>query len=186
MKRLTAPFNTPTAQKDLLDLRAGELVLLSGTILTGRDAAHKRLSALQQAGQPLPFELSGECIYYVGPCPAAEGEVIGPCGPTTSARVDGYTPALIEAGLLGMIGKGFRSQSVIDAMVQKGAVYFCATGGAAVLLKGHVTAAEVLAFPELGAEAVFRLTVLDMPLVVGIDAMGNDLYKIGPAQYCKR
>ncbi len=165
----------PLTKQDLDTLHAGDVVLLTGTVYTARDVAHKRLAALLEAGAPLPFPLEGACIYYAGPCPAAPGEVIGPCGPTTSGRVDGYTPALIARGMSAMLGKGARSQAVKDAMAGK-AVYFAATGGAAYLIAQCVKQAEVIAFPELGAEAVRKLLVEDLPAIVAIDAQGGDLF----------
>ena len=169
-------LHTPFTRDDLAGLSVGDTVLLSGTILTARDAAHKRLIALLDAGQPLPVSLAGQAIYYVGPCPAPPGQVIGSCGPTTSGRVDPYTPALLAQGLLGMIGKGQRSSAVIEAMREHGAVYFAATGGAGALIAQCVTAARVVAFEELGAEAIFELTVENFPLIVAIDAQGKNLY----------
>ena len=175
----------PTTRTALSGLRVGDSVLLSGDILTGRDAAHKRLCALLDEGQPLPIALQGQAIYYVGPCPPKPGDIIGSCGPTTSGRMDAYAPRLLDEGLLCMIGKGQRGQAVIDAMRRQGAVYLAATGGAGALIAQCVTACRVLAFAELGTEAVHRLTVRDLPLIVAIDAQGNDLYKQGPARYAR-
>ncbi len=166
----------PLSGQEIEELKAGDVVLLNGTVFTARDAAHKRLCALIEKGEKLPFPLAGTCIYYAGPCPAAPGEVIGPCGPTTSGRCDGFTPLLIEHGMTGMIGKGQRGDAVKTAMLGR-AVYFAATGGAAALIARCITAAEVVAFPELGAEAVRKLTVKDFPAIVAIDAHGGDLYK---------
>ena len=163
----------PISEKDLAALSAGDAVLLSGTLLTARDAAHKRLCALLKDGQPLPFSLQGETIYYTGPCPAPEGKIIGSCGPTTSGRMDSYTPLLLEHGLRGMVGKGERSAAVTDAMKKHGAVYFAAVGGAGALYASCVTACETVCFPELLSEAVRRLTVKDMPVIVAIDAKGK-------------
>lgn len=168
-------IDLPLRGEALRALRAGDEVALYGTAYAARDAAHKRLLALLQAGKALPFPLDGACIYYAGPCPAAPGEAIGPCGPTTSGRMDAYTPALIAHGLTGMIGKGARSQAVKDAMREK-AVYFAATGGAAILIAGHIRQAEVIAFPELGAEAVLRLELEGLPALVAVDSHGGDLY----------
>ncbi|MDR1619407.1 MAG: fumarate hydratase C-terminal domain-containing protein [Clostridiales bacterium] len=162
----------PLSARDIAILHAGETVTLYGEAVIARDAAHKRLYAMLQTGADLPFSLSGACIYYAGPCPAAPGEVIGPCGPTTSGRVDAYTPALIEAGLSAMIGKGARAPEVVHAMRGR-AVYFAATGGAAILLSSHIVAAEVIAFADLEAEAVRRVTLAGMPVIVAIDAQGN-------------
>jgi fumarate hydratase subunit beta len=179
---MAVSIHTPLSEKDMLALHAGDIVELSGHIYTGRDAAHKKLHQLLADGGQLPFDLNGQTIYYVGPCPAAPGEVIGPCGPTTSGRVDPYTPELIAGGLRAMIGKGMRSQKVIDAMRGK-AVYFAATGGAAALLASFVKKSEVAAFPELMSEAIYKLTVEKFPVVVAIDAYGRNLYEEGPAAY---
>lgn len=170
---LTAPFDRATAER----LRAGDLVRLSGVIWTGRDAAHKRLVARLDAGEALPVDLRDQVIYFVGPCPAPPGRPIGSAGPTTSGRMDAYSPRLIaECGLRGMIGKGDRSQAVVEAMRRYGAVYFAATGGAGALIAGSIAKCELVAFPELGPEAMYRLEVRDFPLVVAIDAAGNSLY----------
>lgn len=168
-------LNLPLTKEDVMKLRAGDTVKLSGVIYTARDAAHKLMTEQLARGEELSFELNGACIYYAGPCPAAEGEVIGPCGPTTSYRMDAYTPTLIARGQNAMIGKGFRSQEVVDAM-QGAAVYFAATGGAAVLISRCVKQAEVVAYPQLGAEAVRKLVVKKFPVIVAIDAVGNNLY----------
>ncbi|MEN6371726.1 MAG: Fe-S-containing hydro-lyase [Armatimonadota bacterium] len=176
-------LTTPISEEDVRNLRAGDQVLLSGVIYTGRDAAHKRLIELLQAGKELPFDINGQIIYYVGPSPAKPGEVIGSAGPTTSGRMDVYAPALIELGLKGMIGKGLRNQTVIDAMKKHGAVYFGATGGAAALLAKRIKACEVVAYEDLGTEAVCRLMVEDFPVVVVNDTHGGDLYKEGVKSY---
>lgn len=179
--KLTAPLSKADAAK----LRAGDTVLLSGTIYTARDAAHKRLCALAAEGKPLPFAIEDAVVYYAGPTPARPGGVIGSVGPTTSYRMDAYTPALLDAGLLGMMGKGKRSPAVIESMVRHGAVYFGAVGGAAALISRHITHSEVIAYPDLGAEAVHRFTVVDFPALVIIDSLGQNLYEIGPQQYCE-
>ncbi len=179
MIRLSAPFTIGESRA----LRAGDVVLLSGVIYTARDAAHKRFSALLSAEKPLPVDIVGQVIYYAGPTPARPGEVIGSAGPTTSSRVDAYTPALLKNGLLGMIGKGARSHEVVSAMMECGAVYLGAVGGAGALISRCVVSSEVAAYPELGAEAVYRLVVADFPLTVVIDAHGNNLYDIGPEAY---
>ncbi len=171
-KRIDLPLN----QADINTLHAGDVVALYGTAYTARDAAHKRLFALMEAGEPLPIDLESACIYYAGPCPAAPGEAIGPCGPTTSGRVDSYTPAMISRGMSAMLGKGMRTKEVKDAMRGR-AVYFAATGGAAILISRRITSAEVVAFPELGAEAIRRITLDGVPAIVAIDAQGNDLYE---------
>ena len=178
-RRMTLPLS----RSDVASLRAGDLLLLSGPLYTARDAAHARLISLDQQGQPLPVDLAGETIYYVGPCPAQPGQVIGSAGPTTSGRMDRYTPRLIELGLRTMIGKGLRSTAVVEAMVKHGAVYLGATGGAGALIAGCITESEMIAFPELGAEAIRRLIVSDLPVVVLIDTQGNDWYKEGRARY---
>ena len=172
--RITTPFTVENARA----LRAGDQVLLSGTVWTGRDAAHKKLVALLEEDKPLPMELQDQIIYFVGPCPAPPGKPIGSAGPTTSGRMDAYSPVLIaRCGLTGMIGKGNRSAAVVEAMKQYGAVYFGATGGAGALIARRIRTCEVIAFPELGPEAVHKLTVEDFPLVVAIDTLGNSLYR---------
>ena len=166
----------PLEQEALLSLKAGDVAELTGTVYTARDAAHRKLAALLDEGKPLPFVLEGACIYYAGPCPAAPGEVIGPCGPTTSYRMDAYTPRMIMKGLNAMIGKGERGEAVVNAMKGR-AVYFAATGGAGYLIARCIKEAEVIAFPELGAEALRRLRVERLPVIVAIDAAGNNLYR---------
>ena len=176
-------IHAPLLAKELETLRAGDSVLLSGTIYTGRDAAHKRLCALVEKGEPLPFDIRNQVIYYAGPCPAKPGDAIGSCGPTTSYRMDAYAPMLCDLGLIGMIGKGQRSPAVIDAIRRNGGVYFAATGGAGALIAGSVKAARVIAFEDLGTEAIRELQVEDLPLIVAIDAVGGNLYEEGPARY---
>ena len=176
-------LNVPGAGDDILALRAGERVLLSGTVYTARDAAHRRMVELMERGEALPFELGGAAIYYCGPAPAPPGMAIGAAGPTTSGRMDAYAPKLIARGLRVMIGKGPRSQAVLDAMREHGAVYLAAAGGAGALLASCITDCELIAWPELGPEAVRRLTVRDMPLTVAADAYGGNLYVTGPAAY---
>ena len=176
-------IHAPLVAQELETLRAGDSVLLSGTIYTGRDAAHKRLCALVAEGKPLPFDIRGQVIYYAGPCPAKPGDAIGSCGPTTSYRMDAYAPTLCDLGLIGMIGKGQRSPAVIDAIRRNGGVYFAATGGAGALIAGNVKAARVIAFEDLGTEAIRELQVEDLPLIVAIDAVGGNLYEEGPARY---
>ena len=172
-RKLIAPFDAQTVRS----LHAGDRILLSGNIWTGRDAAHKRLCALLDEGKELPVDLNGQLIYFVGPCPAPPGFAIGSAGPTTSGRMDAYSPRLIEVcGLAGMIGKGGRSQAVIDAMQRGPAVYFAATGGAGALISKCIKKADVAAFDDLGPEAIFRLEVEDLPLVVAIDSHGKSLY----------
>jgi len=169
-------LTTPLVESEIEKLNAGDRVLLSGVVYTARDAAHARLVELLRDGRPLPFDIAGQVIYYAGPTPAKPGQVIGSLGPTTSGRMDAYTPELLAAGLKGMIGKGERNQTVIDAIVRHKAVYFAATGGAGALLSKRVISCEVIAFPELGCEAVHRLEVRDFPLVVVNDSRGRDLY----------
>lgn len=166
-------------------LHAGDAVTLSGVIYTARDAAHKRLIELLDAGESLPFEIEGATIYYAGPAPASPGRVIGSVGPTTSYRMDAYAPRLLRLGQLGMIGKGLRSQEVSDAVRETGSVYFAAVGGAGALLSQCVESAEIVAFKDLGAEAVRRLVVRDFPAVVVLDAHGGDLYRDGRAAYLR-
>jgi len=170
-------LRVPVDPEALLSLRAGDVVYLSGSLITGRDAAHKKLFELIKNSKPLPVDLTNQAIYYVGPCPAGPGQVIGSCGPTTSSRVDVYTPALLDLGLKVMIGKGNRSQEVVDAMVRNKAVYLAATGGAGALIAKCVKEASVIAFEDLGTEAIHLLKVEDFPLVVAIDTLGNSLYK---------
>lgn len=160
----------------LLELSAGEEVSVSGIIYTARDAAHKRICEYIEKGKELPFQIEGQAIYYTGPCPAPEGFVIGSCGPTTSGRMDAYAPTLIKLGLAAMIGKGPRSEDVCRACVQEGAVYFAAAGGAGAYMASCVKECEVIAFEELQSEAVHRLKVADMKLVVAVDAHGRNLY----------
>lgn len=173
----------PLTREALAPLRAGDSVLLSGEMYTARDAAHQRLVACLREGRPLPFDLKGQLIYYVGPAPAAPGHAVGPAGPTTSSRMDVYTSALLDAGLIAMLGKGKRSPQVIACMKRHGAVYFGAVGGAAALLARCIVKSEVVAYEDLGAEAIHRFTVRDFPALVLIDSLGNNLYETGPAQY---
>ncbi len=173
MKKLTLPLT----KQQILSLKAGEHVLLSGEIITARDAVHKRLSSLLLLGKDLPFDLNGKTVYYAGPCPAPDGFSCGACGPTTSGRVDGYTPLLLQNGLSAMIGKGDRNAEVYDAIKQYGSVYFAAIGGAGALYGAAVTASQVLAFPELLSEAVHLLQIRDFPVIVAIDSQGNSIYK---------
>lgn len=177
--RLTTPL-LPAVRQQLV---AGDTCLLSGEIYTARDAAHSRLVAAIEQGEELPFNLQDALIYYVGPCRPAQGRVVGAAGPTTSGRMDAYTPALLRQGLAGTIGKGKRSQAVKAAMLEHGAVYFAATGGAGALLARSVVASQLLLYPDLGTEAVYRLEVKDFPLLVAIDSKGNDIYELGPQSY---
>ncbi len=180
-KRITLPLDEQTAR----GLRAGDQVLLTGSILTGRDAAHKKLCALLDGGQPLPVELCDEVIYYVGPTPAPPGHAVGSAGPTTSSRMDSYAPRLIALGLRGMIGKGKRSAEVVEAMKTHGCVYFGAIGGAGALLSRSICSATVLCYPELGTEAIHRFEVVDFPVTVIIDTLGKDLYQSQPPLYAQ-
>jgi fumarate hydratase subunit beta len=173
----------PLRREQAASLRAGDRVSFSGLLYTARDAAHKRLVELVRAGKPLPFPLEDAVVYYVGPTPARPGGVIGSAGPTTSYRMDAYAPTLIEGGLRGMIGKGKRSDEVTAAMVRGGAVYFGAIGGAGALLADRIRAAEIIAFADLGPEAIRRLRVEDFPAVVVIDCLGNNLYRSGREAY---
>ncbi len=169
-------INLPITDEDIQTLRAGDSVLLSGTIITGRDAAHKRLYELIEQGKPLPVDVKGELIYYVGPAPAKPGYAVGPAGPTSSYRMDKFTPALLDLGLKGMIGKGARSQEVTDSIVKNKAVYFAAIGGAAALIAKSIKKEELLCYEDLGTEAVRRYTVEDFPCIVAIDCEGNNVY----------
>lgn len=176
---LSIPLNKNDLEK-LVQLRAGDRVLLSGEIYTARDAAHKKMVTLLAEGKALPFPVEGAFIYYVGPSPAPNGYVIGSAGPTTSSRMDAYTPALLDLGVKGLIGKGYRNTEVKNALIRNSAVYFAATGGAGALLARHILSVENIAWPELGTEAVRKLIVQDFPVIVAIDTEGNDLYEIGP------
>lgn len=179
MKKILAPLS----KADAASLKAGERVLLSGVVYTARDAAHKRLAALVEQGEPFPFPMEGAVIYYVGPSPAPPGKIIGSAGPTTSGRMDAYAPTLIEMGLLGMVGKGGRSPEVVASMVKNGAVYFAAIGGAAALISRHITAAETIAYDDLGTEAIQKLTLDALPLIVAIDSTGKNIYEEGRKEY---
>ncbi|HET7263515.1 MAG TPA: FumA C-terminus/TtdB family hydratase beta subunit [bacterium] len=178
-----AVLATPPARAQLERLRAGDEVLLSGAIYTARDAAHERLARMIAAGEPLPVDLAGEIIYYCGPTPARPGRPIGSAGPTTASRMDPYTPALLEHGVLGMIGKGRRSAAVKEAIKRCGAAYFAAVEGTAALLGRCVRSAEIVAFPDLGPEAIYRLVVERFPVVVANDCHGGDAYEDGRARY---
>ena len=178
-KKITAPLTHEVARS----LRAGDSCLITGTIYTARDAAHKRLCELIEKGEKLPFDVENSIVYFVGPTPAKPGQAIGSAGPTTSYRMDAYSPSLIKMGQTGMIGKGKRGKEVIDAMKEHGAVYFGATGGCGALLSKCIKSAEIVAYEDLGAEAVRRLTVEDFPVVVIIDSLGNNLYETGRQAY---
>lgn len=179
--KIKAPFS----EEDVMKLRAGDKVLISGVIYTARDAAHKRLLELIYMGKELPFELKGQVIYYVGPTPAKPGQVIGSAGPTTSGRMDAYTPKLLSLGLRAMIGKGARNKEVLEAMKKHKAVYFAAVGGAAALIARSIKKADIVAYEDLGPEAIRRLEVVDFPAIVVNDAHGGDLFKQGVEKYRK-
>ena len=176
-------ITTPLTREKVRDLKAGDSCLISGVIYTARDAAHKRLCELVAQGKELPMDVKDNIIYFVGPTPAKPGQAIGSAGPTTSYRMDAYSPILIEQGLTGMIGKGKRGPEVIDAMKKHGAVYFGAIGGCGALLSECIKEAEIVAYEDLGAEAIRRLVVKDFPVVVIIDSEGNNLYETGKANY---
>lgn len=179
----TVRLTPPLRDEDVQQLEIGDRVLVSGVIYTARDAAHKRLVDMLDQGQELPVNFKGQILYYVGPSPARPGRVIGAAGPTTAYRMDSYAPTLIKLGLKAMIGKGKRSPEVIAAMMEHKAVYLGATGGAGALISQCIKAAEVVAFPELGPEAVHRLVVEDLPTIVINDCQGRDLYEVGIKQY---
>ena len=176
-------LQTPLSKADLAPLQAGDTVLLSGVVYTARDAAHARMMELLDKGEELPFPIGGAAVYYVGPTPERPGCAIGAAGPTTSGRMDAYTPRLLDLGLACMIGKGKRSEAVKQSVVKNGAVYLAAIGGAGALMAKSVKTLEVIAWPDLGCEAVRRLTVEQMPLTVILDAHGGDLYLSGPEAY---
>lgn len=180
-RHITVPLTDETAAS----LRAGDYVYLTGTIYTARDAAHKRMYEAVQAHERIPMDMKNNVIYYMGPSPAREGKVIGSAGPTTASRMDKYAPVLLDMGLKGMIGKGRRSQAVKDAVVQNGAVYFAAVGGAGALLSRSILAAEVIAYDDLGTEAIRKLEIKDFPAIVVMDSMGNDLYETAVREYCR-
>ena len=178
-------LNTPLLERDARSLKAGDSVLLSGTIYTARDAAHKRLVELLDEGKELPIDLRDAIVYYVGPTPPKPGAVIGSAGPTTSYRMDAYAPRLMQEGLRGMIGKGLRSKAVVQSMMRFGAVYFGAIGGAAALIGKCIKESELVAYEDLGSEAIRRLRVENLPLTVAIDSQGNDWYTLGRESYLR-
>lgn len=178
-------INVPLCAEDAKTLRAGDYVYLSGIIYTARDAAHKRMYEALHNGEKLPIEMQNNVIYYMGPSPAREGRPIGSAGPTTSSRMDKYAPSLLDLGLKGMIGKGKRSEEVKDAIVRNDAVYFAAVGGAGALLSKSITNSEVIAYDDLGTEAIRKLTVKDFPVIVVIDSEGNNLYETAIQDYCR-
>lgn len=179
MKKLTLPLS----KEDIQLLSAGESVLLSGEILTGRDAAHKRLYDLAQNGEPLPVDIKNQIIYYVGPAPAKPGYAVGPAGPTSSYRMDKYAPTLLDMGLKGMIGKGARNQAVKDAIVKNEGVYFACVGGAAALIAKSIKKEELICYEDLGTEAIRRYIIEDFPCIVAVDCKGNDVYESQPKKY---
>ena len=178
-------IKVPIKKEDIKTLKAGDYVYLTGTIYTARDAAHKRMQETLDRGDELPFPVKGNVIYYMGPSPAREGRPIGSAGPTTASRMDQYTPALLDLGLGAMIGKGKRGQNVIDAMIRNSCVYFAAVGGAGALLSKCIHSSEVVAYEDLGTEAIRKLEIVDMPVVVVIDCEGNNLYDTGIKEYAK-
>ena len=176
-------IQVPLREQDIEELKAGDYVYLTGTIYTARDAAHKRMYDSMKKGEALPIELKGNVLYYLGPSPAREGQVIGSAGPTTSSRMDKYTPDMLDAGLKGMVGKGKRSPEVIEAMKRNQAVYFAAVGGAGALLSKCIKEAEVVAYDDLGTESIRRLYIENLPVIVVIDKEGNNLYETAPVAY---
>lgn len=180
-KHITVPMKKET----VATLKAGDYVYLTGTVYTARDAAHKRMHEILQEGGELPIDIQGQVIYYMGPSPAREGRPIGSAGPTTASRMDKYAPQLLDLGLGAMIGKGKRNQAVIDAIVRNGSVYFAAVGGAGALLSKCITSSEVVAYDDLGTEAIRKLTVENFPVIVVIDKDGNNLYETAIKDYCR-
>lgn len=180
-RHIKAPIDKETAKR----LRTGDYVYITGTIYTARDAAHKRMYEALERGEKLPFAVQNNVIYYMGPSPAREGRPIGSAGPTTASRMDKYAPALLDLGLIGMIGKGKRSEAVKEAIVRNGAVYFAAVGGAGALLAGSIKASEVIAYDDLGTEAIRKLEVENFPVIVVIDSEGQNLYETAIREYCK-
>lgn len=178
-------IKTPLSKEDAAKLKAGDYVYITGTIYTARDAAHKRMYEALEKKEPLPMDMENNVIYYMGPSPAREGRPIGSAGPTTASRMDKYAPSLMDLGLKGMIGKGKRSKEVKDAIVRNGGVYFAAVGGAGALLSKSILSSEVIAYEDLGTEAIRKLEVKDFPVIVVIDKDGNDLYQTAIEAYCK-
>lgn len=178
-------INAPISDEDAKSLHSGDYVYITGTIYTARDAAHKRMAETLSAGQPLPIDMKNNIIYYMGPSPAREGRPIGSAGPTTASRMDKYAPDLLDLGLKGMIGKGKRSQAVIDGIVRNGAVYFAAVGGAGAILSKCIKKSTVIAYDDLGTEAIRELEVENLPVIVVIDSEGNNLYETAIKEYCR-
>ena len=179
-------INTPLDKKTAKTLKAGDYVYITGTIYTARDAAHKRMDETLNRNESLPIDVKGNIIYYMGPSPAREGRPIGSAGPTTATRMDKYAPRLLDMGLIGMIGKGKRQKPVVDAIIRNGAVYFAAVGGAGALLAQRIVKSEVVAYDDLGTEAIRKLEVKDFPVIVVIDSEGNKLYEISQKKYEKK
>lgn len=184
-ERMDRHISVPLTDEVAGSLRTGDYVYLTGVIYTARDAAHKRMYEALEQGKELPFDMRNNVIYYMGPSPAREGRPIGSAGPTTASRMDKYAPALLDLGLKGMIGKGKRNQAVKDAVVRNGAVYFAAVGGAGALLSRSIISSEVIAYDDLGTEAIRKLEVKDFPVIVVMDSVGNDLYATAIQAYCK-
>ncbi|MFD2925628.1 Fe-S-containing hydro-lyase [Halobacillus naozhouensis] len=178
--RISVPF---TDEQTITSLKAGDQVTISGTIYTARDAAHKRMAEQVEAGEKLPFDINNQVIYYVGPTPAKPGEIIGSAGPTTSSRMDKYAPGLLDLGLKGMIGKGYRNQSVIDSIEKNNAVYFGAVGGSAALISRSIKSVEMIAYKDLGTEAIRKMEIEDFPAIVINDSQGNDWYQLALEKY---
>lgn len=177
-------IKAPMSKEDALKLKAGDYVYITGTIYTARDAAHKRMYEALENGEILPLEMANNIIYYMGPSPAREGRPIGSAGPTTASRMDKYAPTLLDMGLIGMIGKGKRSDAVREAIIRNGAVYFAAVGGAGALLSKSIQSSEIIAYDDLGTEAIRKLEVKDFPVIVVIDSEGNNLYETAIQEYC--
>ncbi|MFI3238554.1 MAG: Fe-S-containing hydro-lyase [Lachnospiraceae bacterium] len=173
----------PSSKKDLMELKSGDMVLITGTIYAARDAAHKRMYEAIQNGETLPLDIQNAVIYYMGPSPAREGRPIGSAGPTTASRMDKYTPTLLDLGMAGMIGKGKRTQAVIDAIVRNQGIYFAAIGGAGALLSKAIKSSEVVAYDDLGTEAIRKLEVEDFPVIVVVDHEGENLYETAVKEY---
>lgn len=176
-------LHTPLTEEEARSLKAGDYVYITGTIYTARDAAHKRMQEALDAGEALPIDMKDNIIYYMGPSPAREGRPIGSAGPTTASRMDKYAPTLLDLGLKGMIGKGKRSKEVLDAIMRNGAVYFAAVGGAGALLSRAITASRIVAYEDLGTEAIRKLEVVDFPVIVVADSEGNNLYETAVKEY---
>ena len=184
-KKMDQHIKAPMTQEDAKKLRSGDYVYITGTIYTARDAAHKRMYEALEKGEALPLDMKNNIIYYMGPSPAREGRPIGSAGPTTASRMDKYAPSLLDLGLIGMIGKGKRSDAVKEAIIRNGAVYFAAVGGAGALLSKSIKASEVIAYDDLGTEAIRKLEVENFPVIVVIDAKGNNLYETAIEEFCE-